>query len=467
MHPEFKTTWANKLAFFLLIAVAIFTTLLYGAVHQPIIALVYIFTAVILIFWGLDGFLSGTIRVSKSLLQVPLYCLFVYGLIQIIPFGTYEIAGVGEIPRTLSIEPNWTKLTAFHILAISLIFSLFLVFIDSAKRLKKIVLVITIFGFIYSFYAILQMVLSPNKIYGIYEAAFAAPFGSFVNRHNFAAFMEMTMAIPLGLIFAGAIPNDKRLLYFTAIGLMGVALLLSGSRGGLIALLAEIFFLALLTSGRGSRGGLGVKLALSGLLIAVIIGGSVFIGGGGESSLTRFAETATSQDITTNRSHIWSVTLDAIKERPVFGAGIGAFNAAYAQHDTFNGTERVEQAHNDYLQILADAGIIGLIIGLFFVFQLFKTGKASVNTHNLFRRGIALGATAGCFAILVHSIFDFVLHTTAISIMFVILLALVVKSGDSYIDDIEERQERHKRRNQSRPAIVTPIEKGRKELSKG
>ncbi len=463
MNPNLETTRANKFAFFLLFVLIIFTTLAYGAVHQPIIALFYIITAIIMLLWAYDAFASGVLRINKSLLQIPLYALFLYGIIQIIPFGSLETAGLAEIPRTLSIEPFWTKLTSIHLLALAFVFSAFLIFIDSAKRLRKVVLVITIFGFIYAFYAILQAVLSPNKIYGIYETAFASPFGSFVNRHNFAAFMEMAIALPLGLVFVGAIPKDKRLLYFTAIGLMGVALLLSGSRGGLVAFLAQIFFLAILTTNTKSYGQIALKIGLAVLLVAVIIVGSIFTGG--ESSLTRFAETATSKDISTNRTHIWSVTWEAIKENPVFGAGIGAFNAAYAKHDTHNGMERVEQAHNDYLQVLADAGIIGLIIGLFFLFQLFKTARTSVQSHNLFRRGVAVGAVAGCFAILVHSIFDFVLHTTAISLMFLLLLALIVKSGDSYEDDSEERVERHKRRQKTRSANVTPIEKGRKKIS--
>ncbi len=463
MNQNLQTPRANKLAFFLLVALIIFTALAYGAVHQPIIALVYIFSAIIMLLWAFDAFTGGVLKINKSLLQIPLYALFFYGMIQIIPFGSSETAGLDGISRTISLEPFWTKLTSFHILALSFIFSALLIFLDSAKRLRKIAVIITIFGFIYAFYAILQSVLSPNKIYGIYETPFAVPFGSFVNRHNFAAYMEMLVALPLGLVFAGAIPKDKRLLYFTAIGLMGTALLLSGSRGGLVAFLAEIFLMAILTTNIKSYGQIFLKIGLAVLLVAVIIGGSIFIGG--ESSLTRFADTANSKDVTTNRTHIWSVTLDVIKENPVFGAGIGAFAVAYAKHDTFNGVERVEQAHNDYLQVLADAGIVGLIIGLFFLAQLFKTGRKSIQTQNLFRRGIAVGAVAGCFAVLVHSLFDFVLHTTAISLMFLLLLAIVVRSGDSFPDDSEERIERHKSRKKSRSASVTPIDKGRKRIS--
>ena len=59
----------------------------------------------------------------------------------------------------------------------------------------------------------------------------------------------------------------------------------------------------------------------------------------------------------------------------------------------------------------------------------------------MFRRGIAVGAFAGCFAVLIHSIFDFVLHTTAISVMFLTLMAMLVASGRTFDDDIKEFDE--------------------------
>ena len=53
------------------------------------------------------------------------------------------------------------------------------------------------------------------------------------------------------------------------------------------------------------------------------------------------------------------------------------------------------------------------------------------------RRGVAIGALAGCFSVLVHSIFDFVLHTPAISLMFILLMALIVVCRETYPDDFE------------------------------
>lgn len=430
----------------------------YGTVHQPTISIFYLLGVIVVILWAIDAFRTGVLRFSKSLIQIPILAIIVYGVIQVIPFGSIaETAGVSGIPRTISLEPFWTKMFVLHFLVFGIFLAAMLTYVDSVKRLRKIVWVITIFGFVYAFFAILQNVLSPNKIYGIYAPRFAQTFGTFVNRHNFAAFMEMTIAVPLGMMFVGAVNKDKRLLVVTAIGLMGIALLLSGSRGGLVALLAEIFFLLILTIETKSYAQLALKAGFAGLLLATIIAGAIFIGG--ESSLTRLAETASSTDITTNRMHIWGVTLSVIKSAPVWGVGLGGFSVAYARFDTFNGMERVEQAHNDYLQVMTDAGLIGLIIAAFFVFQLFKTGLRNAKNPNRFRRGIAVGALAGCFAILVHSIFDFVLHTSAITYMFITLVALVVVSGSKLIDDPGETSER---RRKSRSASVTPIEAKRR-----
>ena len=246
--------------------------------------------------------------------------------------------------------------------------------------------------------------------------------------------MEMTVALPVAMMFAGGVPKDKRLLYLTAIALMGVALLLSGSRGGFVAFLAEIILILFLTSQASSRKALLLRVGLIVLLVAAIVAGSIFVGG--DSSLTRFAESASAEDFTADRYHIWSVTTKVIAANMPLGAGFGSFGAAFTPFDTLSGHARIEQAHNDYLQVLADAGIPGLLLGGLFLFLIFRSGFASMKIENTFRRGMAVGAFAGCFAVLVHSIFDFVLHITAISLLFLTLLALLSSSQKTYDDEI-------------------------------
>ncbi len=450
-------TWANKLAFFLIAVIIVFTTVAYGTVHQPILALFYVLVALVTVLWAADGFLTGAVRFNSEPLQLTLLAAGIYGFIQVIPFGSFgEIAGVASIPRMISVDRFATQVSAIHYVALFFFLGVLLVLLDSASRIRRLAVIITVFGFAYAFYAILQSVLSPLKIYGIYEAL--SPFGSFVNRHNYAAYMEMALAVPLGLIFTGAISKDKRLLYITAVALMGVSLLLSGSRGGLIAFLAEVIFLVLLTTGTRSRSNLALKLGLAVLLFIAIVGGAIFVGG--DTSLTRVAETAATSDVTTGRSNIWHVTLEVIKANLPFGAGLGAFGVAYTPHDSMSGLERVEQAHNDYLQVLADAGLVGLLIGGFFLFRLFVLGRAAMSIHNTYRRGIAFGALAGIFAILVHSIFDFVLHTTAVSVMFLVLTGLLIACRSSYADDVEDLP--HERSARRSSGSVASISSGRR-----
>jgi O-antigen ligase len=421
-------------------------------VHQPVIALFYLAVSTLVVLWAIDGLRSGSVRFSPHLVQVPIYAAAVYGFIQIIPFGWFSEAGVDAIPRTISLDPFATETNALHFLILGLLFSVMLALLDRAHRIRRVVLVITIFGCIFAFFAILQGVLSPTKIYGIYERQFATPYGSFVNRHNFAAYMEMTIALPLAMVMTGTVKRDLRLLVLTGILLMAVALLLSGSRGGLIALVAEVIVLLLMTTRFGSRQSFVLKVVLAVALLAAIVAGTIFVGG--ESSFTRLAETATSKDITTDRTHIWSQTIGVIKNNLPLGDGLGAFGVAYTPTDPLSGAERVEQAHNDYLQTLADAGIIGLVIGALFLFLLFRTIVRNVGRQNNFRRSVAVGASAGIIAVLVHSIFDFVLHTTAITVLFLLLMALLAAAGNKYDDDIRD-DEPHRR--SGRKGSVHPI----------
>ena len=436
-----------------MLGVVIFTTIAYGAVHQPILALFYLIVALMALLWALDALSTSVVRFSRNPIQLPLITAAVYGMIQVIPFGTFSSNGVDSIPRTISLDTFATEVTALHYFALFIFLASSLVLIDSASRLRKAVMVLMIFGFVYAFFAILQSVLSPDKIYGIYERVGAKSFGSFVNRHNFAAFMEMMICVPLGLLFTGGIIKDKRLLYVTAVTLMGVALLLSGSRGGFVALIAEVIVLVILAAGTRNRSRLGLRIALVLLLIGSIVGGAFFVGG--ETSLTRIAETAKTTDVTTGRSQIWEQTLRVIGANMPLGAGLGAFGVAYTPHDSNSGLERVEQAHNDYLQVLADAGIVGLLIGGFFLLVLFRQAAGLSKIGNSYRRGVAIGAFAGIFAVLVHSIFDFVLHTTAISLAFLMMVGLFTVSFSKYPDDVEDQDGygHHRRSNRSSSVV--------------
>jgi O-antigen ligase len=250
--------------------------------------------------------------------------------------------------------------------------------------------------------------------------------------------MELTIALPLGLLFAGAVDKEKRIIFLFIAGIMGVALVMTASRGGIISLVAEVLFLVIATAIWRRPGGrrrrrkgrikrVASRIGMAGALLFGLFLGVVLLGG--EFSINRFIDSVNTDDPTTGRAHFWAVTLDIIRAHPYVGVGLGAFGVIYTRYDTRNGLFRLEQAHNDYLQVLSDAGIVGALLALSFVVLLFYKAISRAKTRDDFRRGVALASLSGCFAVLVHSFFDFTLHTTSNALLFLVLAALATMDG--------------------------------------
>ncbi|MCU1266130.1 MAG: hypothetical protein JWM21_2448 [Acidobacteria bacterium] len=445
---------------FLTICVAVvMTALAYGTVHYWSMALFALCGVLLLFLWIADGWRLGTLRVSRNILQLPLLGMAGLGLFQLLSLRNTNTGGVlaTSAVRTLSLDPNATRLVIVQITTLLIFFAASLVFIDTPHRLRIIVRTIAIFGFVLAIFGMTQSFTSPTKVYWMRELAQSTAFGPFINRHHFAGYMELALAVPLGLLFSGAIEGEKKLLYVFAVGMMGVALILTNSRGGIISLIGEVMFLVVIVGFRRKhrarepeekqrrvRSGV-TRAALALSLIVGILAATVFFGG--EQALSRFVGSVNTDDPTTGRAHFWNVTIDIIRAHPFIGTGLGAFGVIYTRYDSHNGLYRLEQAHNDYLQVLSDGGLIGALLGLFFIVALFRMGLQRRETGDEFRRGVATGALAGCFAVLVHSFFDFTLHTTSNALLFLVLAALATLNGRVEMERSGRRRRRRSHRD--------------------
>jgi O-antigen ligase len=454
-----RHTFASRLAFLTICVAIVLTTLAYGTVHYWAMAIFAASAAGLVCLWCVDGLVLRSVQLSRNPLQLPLMGLIVLGLIQLLPLRPSNNAGLNLTPAgTLSLDPYSTRLFLVQISGLAIYFMATLILTDSPRRLRTIVRTIIIFGFLLAMFGLTQSFTTDGtRVYWFRQLTQSTAFGPFINRHHFAGYMELAIALPLGLLFSGAIESYKRPIFAFVAMMMGVALIMTNSRGGIISLGAEILFLVIVAGPglrRGKRRARGdrVKSAMlrAGLafgLIAVLIGGTLAVGG--SAVFTRLIGTANADDPTTGRTHFWSVALDVIKAYPIVGSGLGSFGVIYTRYDSRNGFYRLEQAHNDYLQILADAGILGGILGLAFLAILFGRGFARRETDDKFRRGVATGALAGCFAVLIHSFFDFTLHTTSNALLFLILAALATQ--DSRVNH-ESHHRGHRRRRRSRSA---------------
>ncbi len=458
-----RHTLASRFSFLIICLAIILSALAYGTVHAWSLAVFFIGSIVLLVLWVIDSWILDSVRISRNVLQLPLLGLLVLGLIQLLPLRNPNIAGTSlPLVHSLSFNPYATRFIVIEVIALVLYFGATLVFVDTPKRLRLLVRTITIFGFVLAIFGLTQSFTSPTRVYRIRVLPQSPAFGPFINRHHFAGYMELTIGLPLGLIFSNAVEREKKFIYLFAAGLMAVALIFTNSRGGIISLVAEVLFLvAVMGIGRRHRKkhtnkkprikSAAMKAGLALTLVITLFGGVVLLGG--EQALSRLVGTVNADDPTTGRTQFWSVTLDIIRTHPVIGTGLGSFDVVYTGYDTRNGFFRLEQAHNDYLQVLSDGGIVGAAIGLVFLIALFRMGFSRLESRDDFRRGVATGALAGCFAVLVHSFFDFTLHTTSNSLLFLVLAALATMNGR--VEEVHSRRKKkRKATSQTVPQIV-------------
>jgi len=438
-----RHTLASRFAFLVICLSIVLSALAYGTVHYWALALFNLGALTVLVLWVIDAWQLGNLRISRNYLQLPLVGALGVGLVQLLPFAS-----------TLSRDPYSTRLVLVQLATLLIYFAATLVFVDTPHRLRLLVRTIMIFGFFLAIFGLTQSFTSPTKVYWVRELEQSTAFGPFINRHHFAGYMELTIALPLGLVFAGAVDREKMLLYLFVAGLMGIALVMTSSRGGIISLVAEIVFLVIVPAlwhsrkekqreeKRGAKTSrlkpIGIRVGLTAVMLLSLFLGVLSLGG--EFSIYRFIDTVNTDDPTTGRAHFWSVTLDIIRANPYLGTGLGAFGVVYTKYDTRNGLFRLEQAHNDYLQVLSDAGVVGGALALIFVALLFYKALQRARSGDNFRRGVAFAGLGGCFAVLVHSFFDFTLHTTANALLFLVLAALATMNG--HVEDAPRRRRR-------------------------
>ena len=129
-----------------------------------------------------------------------------------------------------------------------------------------------------------------------------------------------------------------------------------------------------------------------------------------------------------DRAVVWEATCELIKDFPLTGAGLGTYKTVfqrYKQEDFDYRLSIYDHAHNDYLEIIAEVGIIG-IIPLFFgiLYFIIVILKKWAKTKNPFSKGISLGGVGAMAYISLHSLMDFNLHIPSNAMIFCIIMAL-------------------------------------------
>jgi O-antigen ligase len=439
---EAPITAPEAAIFFLLLFIPIISTVFFGAVDRSAIGILAVLCSIIVVLWAWVSVRDRRFRLGSPWLLAPLAGLVLIGFVQLLPLaGSPPGAELLAIPAStaLSIDPFATRMFLIRLIIYLVFFAAVLTFIRSERRVKVAVVTILAFGGLMAFYAILQRMAGAEAIYGIRETPYAIPFGSFVNQHHFAALMEMTSGVGLGLLFGAGVKRDKLPLLIPAVIVMSAAVFFTGSRGGALSFAGVFIFAAVAgtllrhreaetlddVSGSGDRRKLSA-IAGAAAFIFLTLGLIVFLGADANLFRSIGLHEGTG-DASSGRIHFWQVGLQIFAANPIIGTGLDTFGMAFTEFDTRSGMFRVENAHNDYLQTLTDTGLLGFACVIAFLVLLFRGALRSVSRlKEPFERAAAIGAMAGLFGIVIHSFFDFPLRTTSNGFFFLLLAALAV-----------------------------------------
>jgi O-antigen ligase len=417
----------------LLVAV-VFTALAHGAVESWSLGLYELIVTLLVLLWAFKSIADRRLKITIPKLTLPIVALLGIGLAQSVSLG-----GPDSQVRSLSMDVEATRATVTVLFFLLLSFLIASNFFDSRERLQTLVRFLVVYGLVLAVFALIQHFTWDGRFYWFRPTKQYSVFGPFVNRNHYAGYMAMLIPVPVGLILSRGVPKEAWLLFGFAAAIMGLTVVVSLSRGGMVSVFAGLIFVAVMSGrrtlarDRRSRGGasrsrvMGRIGAVAAIALAITIG--VFWIGA-EGVINRAAQSIDDQSAPSQvgmfgREWVWRDTLTMFSNHPIMGTGLGAYETVYPMYTHSNGFLVVQYAHNDYLQLLSDAGIVGGIVGVWFLFLLFRGIARATRSSDPLTAGLALGCGGGIFSILVHSLFDFNLQIPSNCLLFLLLAAVV------------------------------------------
>jgi len=382
--------------------------------------------AILFLLWGIFIFRDPELEITWQPLNRPLLGLVLMGSAQLLFHGTV-----------------YSYLTWAELLRVTAYFLLFFLSTQAFREkadLRGVVWFLIVFGFGVGLFGIIQFFTFNGKLYWIRELAMGgSPFGPYVNRNHFAGFMELI--IPLGLallVFRGAKRELVPLAGLFTMVSVG-ALFLSASRGGITSFVVELILLAFLAWMRHSG---KLRLGTSALVLLAACAMISWLGMG--EVVQRYSQIRPGEVSAGRRVSILKGTWRIFLDHPWKGTGLGTLVAVYPRYESLYDGKVVDHAHNDYVELLAEAGIPGALCGLGFLVLLIGGAFSRLRAEqSSFSLAFHVGAFVACCGLLVHGFVDFNLHLPSNAFLFLLQACLatapILQSSEGH------RSSRHSR----------------------
>lgn len=440
---EEKRTRANKFALWATMFVAAAAPLPLGSARPLAWAFWAVYCGAITVIYAVLMYRSRKeLRVGLAGLKVPaalFAALLVYMVLTIVPIGglfggipIYGRSGLVTTATTISVDPSATILMLLRQFSYGILFFLVLQVAAHPARREIAFKILLWTCLAYAFLGIVAL-YTGDWILGVQKWAYlGSATGPFVNRNSYATYLALGSVITAAKLARHVADRVERhyddgpirhnissiLLYSMTLLFFLAVIVATQSRMGFAAALVGIFVVIVATATRSAR---AAPLVIGGLvagIVLTILALSLF----GEALFDRFGTVEQNSIV---RTDLYAQVIELIKLRPWTGFGGGTFELAFPLVHTLpvNLDLLWDKAHNSYLALWSELGIIGGSIPMLIIAAIvWRTAFTSGGSPTDWRfRAMSLGAVA---VAAVHSLADFSLEIQANAILFVIVLAL-------------------------------------------
>jgi O-antigen ligase len=320
----------------------------------------------------------------------------------------------------------------------------------SSSRLRSLPGTLAIFVVPLTLYGMYAREHNNGLIYGFWQPQDGGggnQFGPFINRNHFGGWMLMTLGLLIGSLFGrfegtlrGTGAGRSRLLAWLsspaantfllkgAVVILGVvAIFWSLSRSSIVGLAAMATLFAWLASRRRRLGTTRRSLAVVSLVAALVAG---VAWRGPDRVIAWFQDDRN----LLSRIEAWRDAWDVIRAFPLFGTGLNTFGDAMLFYQRRNPGFHMAQAHNDYLQLAAEGGLLVVVPAVVAAVLLAHTIRQNLRAARSESRGywIRAGAAIGLLAIAVQEVFEFSLQIPVNAFLFATLAAVALAPAASH-----------------------------------
>jgi len=385
--------------------------LAFGAVEPWSIFALEACAVLLLAAWACRQWINRELNVSDNVLYRPMAAFFALAVVQWLTGTT-----------------AYRHVTYSHLLLYAAYGMLAFVVTQTLRRSSQFELMaklFTAYGAVVAAFAVLQGLAPNGKLYWIWPLEQGgSPYGPYVNHNHYAGLMEMLTPFPLVLAATHFTSGNRKLAVAGIAALMAASIFLSGSRGGMAAFVAQMVVLGVLLVRK--RQGSWKQPLMLGAFLALVIVFLVWLGGNELTRRLASIHSGAREEISGGvRLTIDRDCLRMLVKRPFLGWGLGAFPIVYPEFRSFYTTFFVNQAHNDYLQLLVETGLAGFSIAVWFLVLVFRQAARKLGNWTETASGaLTVAALLGCVGILVHSFLDFNLQIPANAALFYVLCAI-------------------------------------------